>query len=317
MRVVVIGGTGHIGTYLVPRLVFLGHEVTVVSRGIHNPYTNQEIWKEISQLRIDRLAAEKDDLFGEKIKALRPDAVFDMTCFSLESAVQLVDALRGSVDFFVHCGTIWVRGYSAEIPATEDQPRNPISDYGRRKNAVENYMLKEARHFRFPATIIHPGHIVGPGWVPIGPTACHDLEAIGRLLRGESVILPNLGMETLHHVHADDVAQGFIKAFNRWSHSIGESFFIVSPSAMTMRGFAEGLAGRFGIKANLNFQPFDAWTLTLPVEFQESGASHVLHSSNASISKAVNLLGYAPRYSTLDAVEESVRWLIEQKKIIL
>jgi uncharacterized protein YbjT (DUF2867 family) len=27
MRVVVIGGTGHVGTYLVPRLVARGHEV--------------------------------------------------------------------------------------------------------------------------------------------------------------------------------------------------------------------------------------------------------------------------------------------------
>ena len=32
-RVVVIGATGHIGTYLVPRLVRGGHEVIAVSRG--------------------------------------------------------------------------------------------------------------------------------------------------------------------------------------------------------------------------------------------------------------------------------------------
>lgn len=31
-RVVVIGATGHIGTYLVPRLVDRGHEVIAVSR---------------------------------------------------------------------------------------------------------------------------------------------------------------------------------------------------------------------------------------------------------------------------------------------
>jgi uncharacterized protein YbjT (DUF2867 family) len=32
-RVVVIGATGHIGPYLVPRLVDRGHEVIAVSRG--------------------------------------------------------------------------------------------------------------------------------------------------------------------------------------------------------------------------------------------------------------------------------------------
>ncbi|HIQ05374.1 MAG TPA: NAD(P)-dependent oxidoreductase [Anaerolineae bacterium] len=33
MRVVIIGGTGHVGTYLVPRLVEAGHEVISLSRG--------------------------------------------------------------------------------------------------------------------------------------------------------------------------------------------------------------------------------------------------------------------------------------------
>jgi nucleoside-diphosphate-sugar epimerase len=33
MRIVVIGGTGHIGSFLVPRLVRAGHEVVNISRG--------------------------------------------------------------------------------------------------------------------------------------------------------------------------------------------------------------------------------------------------------------------------------------------
>ncbi|HEY3880184.1 MAG TPA: NAD-dependent epimerase/dehydratase family protein [Trebonia sp.] len=37
-RVVVIGATGHIGTYLVPRLVDRGHEVIAISRGARGPY---------------------------------------------------------------------------------------------------------------------------------------------------------------------------------------------------------------------------------------------------------------------------------------
>ncbi len=38
MRIVIIGGTGHVGTYLVPRLVRAGHEVINVSRGESKPY---------------------------------------------------------------------------------------------------------------------------------------------------------------------------------------------------------------------------------------------------------------------------------------
>ena len=43
-RVVVIGATGHIGTYLVPRLVDGGHEVIAVSRGSRGPYRDGPQW---------------------------------------------------------------------------------------------------------------------------------------------------------------------------------------------------------------------------------------------------------------------------------
>ncbi len=45
MRVAIIGGTGHIGTYLVPRLLEAGHEVTNVTRGQREPYQPRGIWK--------------------------------------------------------------------------------------------------------------------------------------------------------------------------------------------------------------------------------------------------------------------------------
>ncbi len=38
MRVIVIGGSGHIGTYLTPRLVQGGYETVVVSRNQRQPY---------------------------------------------------------------------------------------------------------------------------------------------------------------------------------------------------------------------------------------------------------------------------------------
>ena len=37
-RVVIIGGSGHVGTYLVPRLVEAGFDVVNVSRGERQPY---------------------------------------------------------------------------------------------------------------------------------------------------------------------------------------------------------------------------------------------------------------------------------------
>ena len=47
MRVVVIGGTGHIGTFLIPRLVRAGYEVVCLHRG-GKPYVPSKAWNQWS-----------------------------------------------------------------------------------------------------------------------------------------------------------------------------------------------------------------------------------------------------------------------------
>src|SRR5712692_5633900 len=144
MRVVVIGGTGHIGTFLSPRLVEAGHDVTCVSRGRREPYRAHEAWERIAHITLDRQVEEANGSFGEQIAALQPDVVIDLTCYYPASAEQLVTALRGRVQHFLHCGTIWVHGHSVQVPTTEDAPREPFGDYGCRKAGIERYLLEEA-----------------------------------------------------------------------------------------------------------------------------------------------------------------------------
>src|SRR5215204_6061626 len=110
MRVVIIGGSGHVGTYLVPRLVAAGHEVVAVSRGRREPYQPHAAWRSVAQVELDRESAEADGSFGKRIRELRPDVVIDMICFTLESARQLAEALRGQIQHLLHCGTIWIHG---------------------------------------------------------------------------------------------------------------------------------------------------------------------------------------------------------------
>lgn len=184
--------------------------------------------------------------FGERVHALDGEVVIDMICFTLDSAKQLVEALRGHVQHFLHCGTIWIHGPTVAAPTTEDQPRKPFGEYGVQKAAIEAYLLDEARRKGFPATALHPGHIVGPGWNPLNPAGHFNPVVFSRLARGETVTLPNLGMETVHHVHADDVAQAFMQAIQNWRATVGESFHVVSPQALTLRGYAEMMGHWFG-----------------------------------------------------------------------
>jgi nucleoside-diphosphate-sugar epimerase len=311
MKVAVIGATGHVGTYLVPRLVELGHEVTTVSRGRSAPYRPHAAWKEVRPLVLDREPLEAAGQFGPRIAEIGADAVIDMICFTETSARHMVESLRGRVQHFLSCGTIWVHGPSVSVPTTEAQLRRPFGDYGVRKAAIEEYLLNEARLRGFPATVLHPGHIVGQGWVPLNPAGNFNPRVYEQIARGEELALPNLGLETVHHVHADDVAQGFVRALEHWSASVGESFHLVSPAALSLRGFAEGVFAWFGKAPRLAFLPWEQWREGQREEDALFTWDHIAHSPSCSIAKAEARLGYRPRYGSLEAVFESLEWLIQ------
>lgn len=315
MRVIVIGGTGHIGSYLVPRLVRAGHEVVALSRGQREPYHPDAAWQSVEQQALDRTAEEAAGTFGKRVRDLDADVVIDLIAFTLDSTTALVDALRGNVQHFLHCGTIWVHGPSAVVPTTETQPRRPFGEYGIQKAAIEAYLLAQSRRAGFPATVLHPGHIVGPGWAPLNPSGHFDTAVWGKLARGEEIALPNLGLETVHHVHADDVALAFMCAIANWGAAVGESFHVVSPAAVTLRGYAEAMAAWFGQPANLRFVPWEQ--LRAEVEPNQANAiyDHIAHSPNCSIAKAQRLIDYQPRYSSLEAVAEAVTWLRDNGKV--
>jgi nucleoside-diphosphate-sugar epimerase len=316
MRVVVIGGAGHIGTYLSPMLAEARHEVICVSRGKRQPYQPHEAWSEIAQVVLDREAEEARGEFGRRVAELGAEVVIDLTCYAPSSAELLVDALRGRVGHFLHCGTIWVYGHSVLVPTTESAPRAPFGDYGIRKLAIETYLLEQARE-GFPATVLHPGHLVGPGWAPVNPAGNFNLQVFSNLAAGSEVLLPNLGMETLHHVHASDVASAFVRAVEHREAAVGESFHVVSAAAVTLRGYAEHMAAWFEREPHLRFLPWEQWRAWTSEKDARITWDHIAHSPNCSIEKARRLLGYEPLYGSLEAVEESVAWLVGKGEVAL
>jgi nucleoside-diphosphate-sugar epimerase len=312
MKVVVIGGTGHVGTYLIPRLVRAAHDVVVVSRGKSKPYTSHAAWQDVETVCIDRDAAEKVGSFASSITDLKPDVVIDMICFDEKSAAQLVEALRNRIGQLLVCGTIWVHGPSVTVPTLEHENITPFGEYGILKARMREYLLNEARVKGFPVTLIHPGHIVGPGWNIVNPLGNFNPDVFTRIAAGEAIKLPTLGLETVHHVHADDVAQLFQRAMENWGAASGEEFHVVSEQAISLKGYAEAVAAWFGKEAVLEFSAADTWEQDFSEEDVGFTWDHILHSPNCSIEKAKKLLGYRPRYSSLQAVFEALTWLIEE-----
>jgi nucleoside-diphosphate-sugar epimerase len=307
-RVVVIGATGHIGTYLVPRLVRAGYEVVALSRGERAPYHEAPEWRSVQRVTVDRDAEDAAGTFGKRVADLGADAVADLICFTPRSAQQLVEALRPAKPLLLHCGTIWVHGKAGRVPVTEDEPRTAYGEYGEGKVAIEELLHRETRAGGVPSVVLHPGHISGPGWRPINPQGNLDLDVWRRLATGDPVALPALGLGVLHHVHADDVAQAFERALTRPA-AIGSSFHVVAEQSMTCRGLAEGAANWFGREPVLDLVDWSEFERRTGPAHATATRDHIERSITASIARARDVLGYAPRFSSLETLHESLRRL--------
>ncbi|WP_374971235.1 NAD-dependent epimerase/dehydratase family protein [Terrabacter sp. BE26] len=301
MRVVVIGGTGHIGTYLVPSLVRSGHEALVISRGARRPYREDPAWGEVEMVRCDREAAEADGEFGALVAGLRPDAVVDLTCFTITQAEQLVRALDGQ--HVVHTGSIWSYGPSTLVPTTEDAPKHPYGYYGVNKLAIERYLMDQDR---VRASVVHPGHISGPGWMPIGPAGNVDPAVIESLRTDGSCTLPDRGGETVHHVHAEDVAGLHQACLEQPDAAAGESFNSVCTQALTLRGYAELVARHFEHEPKIEFVPWAEFEKTTDPEQVAITLDHIGRSPVFSMDKARDALGFVPKHSVTDTVIEAI-----------
>jgi nucleoside-diphosphate-sugar epimerase len=313
-RVVVIGATGHIGTYLVPRLVRGGHDVVAMSRGTREPYHASPEWSSVTRMTADRDAEDAEGAFGEHVASLTPDVVIDLVCFTAASAQQLVDALRPSRPLLVHCGTIWVHGPALRVPVTEDEPRTAYGEYGTGKAQIEALLHRETLAGGVPSVVLHPGHISGPGWPVITPAGNLDPSVWTHLATGKALALPDNGLGVLHHVHADDVAQAFERALTRPA-AIGASFHVVSEQAMTLRGLSAGVAQWFGREPVLDFVGWDEFGRRVGPEHAETTREHTFRGITASIDRAREVLGYAPRYSTLQALQEALAWLVANGEV--
>jgi len=314
MKIVIIGGSGHVGTYLVPMLVEAGHQVVNVSRGKAKPYRPNAAWDAVETVTLDRDAEDAAGTFGGKIAALGADVVVDMISFTLESTQKLVEALRGKVGHFLHCGTIWVYGHNPAVPATESDPLNAFGEYGEQKAAIETWLLAQAKS-GFPTTVFRPGHIVGPGWAPLNCAGNGNPEVFAKIRRGESLPLPNFGLETVHHVHAEDVAQVAFRAIENRDKAVGEAFNAVSAQAWNLRGLTEGMYRHFGHEPSIRYLDFAEWTKTQSEEDARVTWEHIGRSPAHSIEKGRRLLGYEPKWSSLEALKESVDALVASGKL--
>jgi nucleoside-diphosphate-sugar epimerase len=70
------------------------------------------------------------------------------------------------------------------------------------------------------------------------------------------------------------------------------------------------VAGWFGHPAQIDFVDWPEFERRVGEEHAAATREHVARSVAASIDRAREVLGYAPRYSSLEALHEALEWMI-------
>jgi len=217
MRVVIVGGTGHISSSIVPELLDLGHEVTCFNRGNSNAFGDG-----VQQIIGDRY----DYPAFEKIMQQQNfDAAIDMITFNAADAASSLRAFP-NVQHLIHCSTVCTYGNTFEkYPVDEDIECQPFTEYGINKHAADE--LYRAAHAKegYPVTIAKPSTTCG---VKNGLLRQINLEFdwIDRIRKGLPILICDGGMAMHQFMHVDDVGRAFAKMIGN-KKCVGQTYNVV------------------------------------------------------------------------------------------
>ena len=297
MRVIVIGGTGHIGSFLVPRLVELGHEVLVATRG-RRPAPAGRAWEKVRLLK----------LTADEAPAILAEAGCDALVDIVQSqATAIYDALRSRCRHFIWCGSLWMWGAPAVVPTPEFRFGPALSESYRPRMEELQQLRRRARRDGVAFTAVMPPNISGPGKVPLEMSGGRDVQVHRAHARGEPVTLFEGCATLIGPCDAEDVAQGFWRALENRDAAAGE-FFNVGPAyALTPVRLARVFSDIYGTEIPIRWVPFERFCREV---MPDPGArNHFEYHMCPDISKARAKLGYAPRYSPEESLSRAVEWM--------
>ncbi|MCC6695981.1 MAG: NAD-dependent epimerase/dehydratase family protein [Candidatus Hydrogenedentes bacterium] len=243
MRVLVLGGTGLISTAIVERLLHTGHDVVLFNRG----RTPARFAGNVTRIQGDR---QDFGDFQHKVTTSDYDAVIDMITFDPRTAAHAVEVFQGRVSQYLFCSTVCVYGGPlTTIPAHEDEPLRPVSDYGRGKRDAEQVFMTAWEQSEFPVTIFRPSHCYGPG-APLLDIWGYNASLVSRIREGRPILIPGDGRGLWQPGFVGDMAKGFVGAVG-CAASLGMAYNIVGDEIMDWRTFHERMARAIGCEANL------------------------------------------------------------------
>jgi nucleoside-diphosphate-sugar epimerase len=284
----------------VTQLLEGGHEVVAVMRGNRTPYGwTEETMQKITVIKTDRASFIENGMLAD----LDVDVICDLIAYDIDSVKALTAQIKNDA-FYLQVGSIWTYENKIYLPVDENHPKNSEQTYGKQKGIIEDYLLGLAKEGKLRACVVHPGHISGKEWQPINPQGNLDISVFDKIKKGEEIVLPFLGLNTVQHIHAYDLAQIIYACIQKQDISGGEAFIAVAERAMTLRAICEELYAHYGQKPNLRYVEWEEFVKIVGERQADITMDHVFHSPCCTVEKAEKVLGVKMKYSIMDIFYE-------------
>lgn len=295
IKVVVTGGAGFIGSHLVDELIGREFDVHIIDNLSNGKAENVNSKAVFHKEDIRNFEAVKKIVDGSQY--VFHLAALPRVQYSIENPIEthdvnvngtlnlLVIAKDAGVKKFIYSASSSAYGDQSVMPLHEEMPANPISPYGLQKYIGELNCRVFSRVYELPTVSLRYFNVYGPRFKADGAYAL----VIGKFLKQRKegkpmTIVPN-GEQTRDFTNVRDVVMANILAMESDKVGKGEVFNIGAGRNFSVNQVATLIGG--------------------PTEFCEPRfePKHTL----ADNSKAKNILGWEPKVSLEDGIEELKR----------
>jgi len=214
----------------------------------------------------------------------------------------LVAARDEGVESFTYAASSSTYGDHPALPKTEDRIGKPLSPYAITKYANELYAEIFKTTYGFVATGLRYFNVFGPRQDPNGAYAAVIPRWIAAMVRGESIYINGDGETSRDFCYIDNAIQANLLAAIAPEQARGQVYNVAVGARTSLNQLFAALRSTLannGVEYNL------------APHYRDFRRGDVRHSQ-ADITKAKNLLGYEPRYTFQQGIEETVPHYIRE-----
>jgi len=304
MKIFLIGGGGYVGSALVPKLIDLGHEVTVYDLFIYG----KEVLEKNSNLTLIEGDIRDINFLSKSLK--NHDSIIHLACISNDPSFELNPKLGKSINLdcfrplvevavkenikrFIYASSSSVYGIKKEKNVTETLTLEPLTDYSKFKVECEK-ILSEFTSDEFETVIIRPATVCGYAKrqrLDVVVNILTNLAFNKRKIKvfGGDQLRPNIHIQDMANIYIE-VLKAEKKLVNGEIFNAGYDNFTVSDIALTVKEV---------VGSDIEIE-------TLPTDDNRS-----YHVSSEKIKKTLN---FTPKHTIKDAIRD-LKKAFEEKKL--